>query len=64
MEPQSFRYFKTAFLALIDKIILLEEKEKHLRGVYNLLSKFFHELATLKPENKLNPSISLRLIAL
>ena len=42
---EKFKYFKTAFILLVDKILVNEEKDKVIHGVYTLISKFFHLIA-------------------
>ncbi len=44
MMKESFKFFKTAFLTLIDKILVIEEKDQLIKNVYTLISKFYSEL--------------------
>ena len=46
-----FKFFKTAFLALIDRVLVIEEKDQLIKHVYTLISKFFGELS----KTQLNP---------
>jgi hypothetical protein len=42
---KSFKFFKTSFLQLIDRVLVIEEKDQLIKNLYTLLSKFFGELA-------------------
>ena len=41
----SFKFFKTSFINLVDKILVIEEKDQMIKNVYSLISKFFVELS-------------------
>ena len=41
----SFKFFKTSFINLVDKILVIEEKDLMIKNVYSLFSKFFVELS-------------------
>ena len=49
-----FKFFKCSFVSLIDKILVLEEKDQMIKSLYSLISKFFGELS--KQQEKLNGS--------
>ena len=51
---KNFRFFKTAFISLIDKILVIEQKDQLIKNVYTLIAKFFQEL--FKVQAQLNPS--------
>jgi hypothetical protein len=51
---KNFKFFKTAFINLIDKILVIEEKDQMIKNVYSLFAKFFLELH--KAHSQLNPS--------
>ena len=38
---KNFKFFKTAFINLIDKILVIEEKDQMIKNVYSLFAKFF-----------------------
>ena len=38
---KNFKFFKTAFINLIDKILVIEEKDQMIKNFYSLFSKFF-----------------------
>ena len=40
-----FKFFKTSFINLVDRILVLEEKDHLIKNVYSLISKFFAELS-------------------
>lgn len=42
---KDFKFFKTAFINLVDKILVLEEKDLLIKNLYGLLAKFFAELS-------------------
>lgn len=46
-----FKFFKSSFIALIDRVLVIEEKDQLIKHVYTLLSKFFGELS----KTQLNP---------
>ena len=48
-----FKFFKTAYIGLLDKILVLEERDQFIRKLYTLCGMFYQELkATYQ---KLNP---------
>lgn len=49
-----FKFFKCSFVSLVDKILVLEEKDQMIKSLYSLISKFFGELS--KQQEKLNGS--------
>jgi hypothetical protein len=51
------KFFKSAFIGLVDKILCIDEKDQIIKSLYTLISKFFSEL--LKQQEKLNPSKEL-----
>ena len=53
-RDNDFKFFKTSFISLIDKILILDEKDLMIKSVYSLVSKFFNELS--KQGDKLNQS--------
>ncbi len=44
MMSENFKFFKSSFLTLIDKILVIEEKDQLIKNVYTLISKFYIEL--------------------
>ncbi len=50
---KNFKFFKTGFINLIDKILVIEEKDQMIKNVYTLFAKFFQEL--YKAQAQLNP---------
>lgn len=40
-----FKYFKSAFLLLLDKILTIETKDNMIKGIYKLLERFYSEIA-------------------
>ena len=49
-----FKFFKCSFVSLVDKILVLEEKDQMIKSLYSMISKFFGELS--KQQEKLNGS--------
>jgi hypothetical protein len=49
-----FKFFKCSFVNLVDKILVLEEKDQLIKSLYSLIYKFFGELS--KQQDKLNGS--------
>ncbi len=47
-----FKFFKSALINLVDKILVLDEKDHMIKPLYSLISKFFTEL--MKQHEKLN----------
>jgi hypothetical protein len=45
LMTQHFKFFKSSFLLLIDKIVVLEEKDVYVKGLYKLLECFFQEIS-------------------
>ena len=41
---RSFKFFKTSFMQLIDRVLVIEEKDQMIKNIYTLFSKFFGEL--------------------
>ena len=44
LMTKHFKFFKTALINLIDRILTLEEKDQIIKSLYTLISKFFSEL--------------------
>jgi hypothetical protein len=47
---KDFKFFKTALLNLIDRILVIEEKDQILKNLYTLLSKFFNEVSRVQAQ--------------
>ena len=41
---KNFKFFKTSFISLIDKILVIEQKDQMIKNIYSLIGKFFQEL--------------------
>ena len=39
-----YKHFKLSFLALIDKILIVDEKDHMIKGLYKLLERFYLEI--------------------
>lgn len=58
---KDFRFFKSAFINLVDKILVLEEKDLMIKNLYSLLAKFFAELARVQAQLNQGKSCSFSL---
>ena len=48
LMKKHYKYFKTSFTTLLDKVLIIEEKDTHIKGVYKLIDRFYLELSKTK----------------